>query len=109
MLIIMIAFSCLVAIVMILPSFVMLRNRYRGAALVMLAPMPGALIVGVFTALYLSRIGSDVIPGHRPWGPFLILGVPSMLAAWSLGLVLCVIWLAMGRTIRSTAGKGTRS
>jgi len=100
---------CLVAIFVTLPSFVMMRNRYRGAALVIFAPLPGALLIGVFTALYLSRIGSEEILDFRLWGPILYWGVPLMLAAWLLGLVLCVIWLAIRRTIRSMAGNGTQS
>ncbi len=103
----MITSLCLVAVFMTLPSFVMMRNRYRGATVVILAPVPGALLIGVFTALYLSRIGSDAILEFRLWGPILLWGVPLMLASWLLGLVLCAIWLAIGR--RSMAGKGTQS
>lgn len=105
----MIVFLCLVAIFTTLPSFLLMRNRFRGAVLVLLAPVPGALLVGVFAAIYLSRIESDSILDYHLWGPILYWSVPLMLAAWLLGLFLCVIWVVVRRSIRSMAGKGTPS
>ena len=84
-------FIALLTAFVALPSFAMMRHRYTGWRLLLMAPVPGALLCGVFVVLLVGRIGANAVFDLRLWAPTLYWAVPLMLLSWLIGLAFCAL------------------
>ena len=69
------------------------RGKARGFRLLVLAPVPAALAVGVFATAYFVAYANDYVT-------VLLFVIALALATWVVGFLLCALVVAVGSTLR---------
>jgi hypothetical protein len=94
----------LIALLVLSASFagmLIFRPRAQGLRLSILAPIPGAVVAGVFGAAYLLSYAQ----AYRAVAVFVCLLV---LAAWTIGFVLCGIMVLVNKRFRTVRSRSER-
>ena len=91
----------LLALLVIAASFtsmLVFRDRVRGLRLIILAPVPGALVIGGLAAAYVLSYAQD-------YRAVAVLSGLLVLGAWGIGFVLCAIIVGINKRSRGVPGE----